>query len=184
MLWIAALAPPASAAGFALPELMQMLAGVPAARASFVETRQVALLSQPLVVTGRLAWNRPDRLERHVLTPNDERIVIVGTEVTVENRARRQTRTFSLAASPALFALIESLRGTLAGDLPALQRHFAVALEGQRDNWTLVLVPGNAELAAAITRIRMSGVGAGLRRIEIDEAGGDRSVTTLSDDPR
>lgn len=178
---LVALAPATAAADFSLPDLMQMLARVPSARARFTETKQVALLSKPLVVTGRLAYVRPDRLERHVLTPHDERVAIVGSQVTVENRTRNQTRTFSTSADPMLLALVESLRATLAGDLPALERFFAVTLHGQRDDWTLVLVPRDAQVAATIARIRIGGAQSGLRRLEIDEAGGDRSVTSIDE---
>ena len=181
---ILALLPAVASAEFKLSELMQLLAAVPSARARFTETKDMALLNKPLVVTGRLVYVRPDRLERHVLTPNEERVVIAGSEVTVEDRARGRSRTFSSAAHPALLALVESLRATLAGDLAALERHFAVTLEGQRDAWTLVLVPRDAQMIQAIVRIRIGGVDGSVRRIEIDEASGDRSVTSIVEDPR
>ena len=83
-----------------------------------------------------------------------------------------------------LQALVESLRATLAGDLPTLQRYFDVAFEGNAREWTVVLVPRGAETLALIARIRIAGNGDRLRGIDIDEAGGDRSRMTIEDEAR
>lgn len=181
---VAAFAEAAPAAEPALAEVMRAFAGVQSARARFTETKQVALLKAPLVLTGTLTYQRPDRLEKHVLTPYDERIAIAGTEISVDNKSRARTQTFSAASNPTLQALIESLRATLAGDLPALERHFAVAFEGSADEWTIALVPRDAGTLALISRIRLAGTGSRLARIDIDEAGGDRSQMTLQEEPR
>jgi len=47
-----------------------------------------------------------------------------------------------------------------------------------------VLVPRDAQMIQAIVRIRIGGVDGSVRRIEIDEASGDRSVTSIVEDPR
>ncbi len=180
----AALAAPALAEEPALAEVMRAFAGVQSARARFTETKQIALLKAPLVLTGTLTYQRPDRLEKHVLTPYDERIAIVGTDISVDNASRARTQTFSAASNPTLQALIESLRATLAGDLPALERHFAVAFEGTPGEWTIVLVPRDAATLALISRIRLAGASSRLARIDIDEAGGDRSQMTVREEPR
>ena len=174
----------ASAAEPALVDLMRELASVPRARARFTETKHVALLKAPLTLTGTLSYERPDRLEKHVLAPYDERIAITGTQVTVENNTRGRTQNVSVASNPTLLALIESLRATLAGDLAALERHFEVTLERKVDQWTIALVPREPGTLALITRISLTGSGAQLRRIDIEEAGGDRSEMSIQDDTR
>jgi len=180
----AALAEPALAEDPALAEVMRAFGSVQSARARFTETKELALLKAPLVLTGTLTYQRPDRLEKHVLTPYDERIAITGTDISVENKSRARTQMVSAAANPTLQTLIESLRATLAGDLPALERHFAVAFEGTASEWTIVLVPRDAGTLALISRIRLAGAGGRLARIEVDEAGGDRSQMTIHEAPR
>ena len=59
-------------------ELMQVLSDVPSSRARFIETRHSALLKKPLVLSGRLVYRRPDRLEKHVQTPFEESIIDRG----------------------------------------------------------------------------------------------------------
>jgi outer membrane lipoprotein-sorting protein len=184
LIFAAASAVGALAAEPSLADLMRQLAGVPSARARFTETKQVALLKAPLILTGTLSYERPDRLEKHVLSPYDERIAIAGTQVTVENNTRGRTQNLSVASNPTLLALVESLRATLAGDLVALERHFEVSLERRADDWTLALVPREPGTLALITRIRLTGSGNQLRHIDIEEAGGDRSAMSIQDDTR
>jgi len=171
----------AAAAEWTLPELMQALATVPASQARFTETRHMAVLQAPLVLSGQLAYIRPDQLEKHVLSPYDERSRIRGATVTVENRTRKTTRMLSLGSAPAALALVESLRATLAGDLAALERHYSVRFAGTRDDWVITLAPRAGDLASAITAVRLAGSATRLTLFEVVESGGDRSTMTISE---
>ena len=182
LLLAAAFAWPASAADFELGALMEMLAAVPSAKDTFTETRTSAVLTAPLVLKGTLAYVRPDRLEKAVLAPYMDRTVISGDNVTVENRALKLARTFSLASSTTVSALVESMRATLAGDRAALERHYTIQLEGRPEAWTLMLVPREQKLAAQVKRIQIAGVRERLKRVEIEEATADRSVMLISPD--
>lgn len=182
LLLAALLAGPAGAAEFELAALMEMLAQVPAAKNDFTETKHSALLSAPLVLKGTLAYVRPDRLEKNVLAPYDERTVIAGNSVTVDNRTLKQSRTFSLASSAAVSALVESMRATLAGDRASLERHYSVRLEGAPGAWSMTLVPREQRLAALVKHIQIAGARERLNRIEVEEAAGDRSVMLISPD--
>ena len=174
---------PAPAAALELDALMGLLAAVPAAKNSFTETKHSALLSAPLVLKGTLAYQRPDRLEKYVLSPYDERTLITGGVVTVENRSLQQTRTFSLASSAAVSALVESMRATLAGDRASLERHYKMRLEGQLEAWTLELAPRDRKLAGLVKQIQIAGARERLRRVEVEEASGDRSVMLIGPAP-
>ena len=57
--------------GWNLDALMSEMAAVPASRARFVETRHLAMLTQPLELKGSLSYERPNRLVKHVETPFD-----------------------------------------------------------------------------------------------------------------
>ena len=176
LLLAAALAWPGTTAAFDLGVLMEKLAGVPASSDSFTETRHSALLSGPLVLKGSLVYRRPDRLEKNVLSPYEERTVIAGASVTIENRTLGQTRTYSLSSSATASALVESMRATLAGDRASLERHYGVALEGSLAAWTMSLTPREQKLASLVKRIQIAGSNERVMRIEIEEASGDRSL--------
>jgi len=181
---IAVIGFPGFAHALTASDLMQALSDVPSSRARFIETRHSALLKMPLVLSGTLVYRRPDRLEKHVQAPFAESITIEGTRVSITREGADKGRVFTLPASGPAQALIESLRATLAGDLPALERHFAVAVAGGREDWTMSLTPRDSALGAAVLRVDFAGRENRVQRIEILEAGGDRSVTTISDDGR
>ena len=170
---------PARAADFELSALMELLAAVPSSRDSFSETKHSAVLSAPLLLKGTLAYTRPDRLEKSVLAPYEERTVVAGNSVTVENRTLQQSRTFSLSSSSPVSAFVESMRATLAGDRAALERHYRVQLGGKAESWSMTLVPREKKLASLVKRIQIGGARERLRRIEVEEASGDRSVMLI-----
>ena len=184
LLLAAALAWPARAADFELGALMELLAAVPAAKNSFTETRHSALLSAPLVLKGTLQYARPDRLEKSILSPYEERTVISGASVTIENRTLKQSRSFSLSSSVAASALVESIRATLAGDRASLERHYIVKLEGKPDDWLLGLTPREPRLAALVKAVRIAGALERLKSVEVDEASGDRSQMLIGAAPQ
>jgi len=170
---------PARATNFDLASLMELLAGVATATDSFVESKQSALLSAPLVLKGRLVYGRPDRLEKHVLSPYEETTIIAGNVVSIENRKLNQKKSFNLSASTSAAALIDGMRATLAGDVRTLERHYGVQLEGSQDAWLLTLTPRDEKLNGLVTRIRIAGARERLKRIEVDESSGDQSVMLI-----
>ena len=171
-----------SASAFAPEELMQLLSEVQSSRAHFIETRHSAMLKKPLTLSGRLVYRRPDRLEKHVQSPFVESITIEGSRVTVSRGSPDRYRVITLPAGGTAQALIESLRATLAGDLPALERHFAVAVTGSRTAWSMSLTPRGATLP--VVRVEFAGKDNRIQRIEVLESGGDRTVTTIVDEVR
>jgi outer membrane lipoprotein-sorting protein len=171
----------AAAAEFGPAELMQGFAAVPAAQARFTEVRRSDVLRAPLELKGTLYYQRPDRLERRVLSPYQQVTRIEGDRVTIENPARGEPRRHSLAALPTAQALVEGLRATLAGDLAALERHYHVTLAGGREAWTLSLAPRAPAVAGAISGIQLAGSAARLARMEIEETTGDRVTMIFSD---
>ena len=74
------------------------------------------------------------------------------------------------------------LRATLAGDLPQLERHYKLDFSGARGGWTLRLAPRDAQVKGYVETITLAGAEARLRRIEIVEASGDRSVMRILHD--
>jgi hypothetical protein len=171
--------PGAADEAFGLPALMRALASVPRAEARFTEVRRMQVLSAPLELRGTLRYVRPDRLERQVQAPYEETIRIEGGRVSVDNPARGVRRSYALATLPAAYAMVESLRATLAGDAAALERHYWLKLSGTRESWLLTLTPRDAGVADMLAEVRLHGVEARITRIEYDEALGDRTVITI-----
>ena len=178
----AAMVLPAYAAepAWGLPELMIDLGRVKQAKGTFVEKKYLKLLNAPLESSGQLIYTAPYRLEKLTLSPKPESMVVDQDKLTVEMRGRK--RSLQIQDYPVLWAFVESIRGTLKGDLSALQQFYQVKLEGSRQAWQLQLQPTEKKMSALIQVIVIRGSKDRIATIEIIESDGDRSVMTVTDD--
>ncbi len=126
-------------AAWDLQQLMDSLAQHKSGRATFVETKRIAMLDKPVESSGELVFVAPDRLEKRTLKPKPESMIVNGDALTLERGS--QKRQMQLQAYPEVAAFIDSIRGTLAGDRKALERSYRLSLDGSADGWTLQLVP-------------------------------------------
>jgi outer membrane lipoprotein-sorting protein len=164
----------ACADDWSLPQLMASLAAVQHSRAHFSEEKHLAMLTEPLRQSGTLAYERPDRIEKIVTRPKPESLVVIGDQLDWHNAAGH--RRVSLTSQPQLWALVASLRATLAGDLPTLERYYRIKLAGSAPQWQLTLTPRYPSLAQTLDEIRIDGSVQQVREVTIVEADGDRSV--------
>jgi hypothetical protein len=109
--------------------------------------------------------------------PRPEYLVLAGGVLTVERRGHRHV--LDMHRYPQIQPFVESIRATLAGDREALERVFRVEFTGSVERWDLILVPLDRQLAKVITQVEIDGSRDQLRRIEIRQADGDRSLMTL-----
>ena len=175
MLALAAAAPVRAAFGF--DELMATLAKRKAGEARFAEERFVSGLDQTLHYTGTLSFSAPDRLERQTLTPRRESFVVEGNQLTLQRGDR--LRRLALDSVPELAAMVAAMRGTLSGDGSVLRRYFEATVDGGAARWTLTLVPLDFRLLGVVRRLRIDGMHADVRLVELQLADGDRSVMTI-----
>ncbi len=157
---------------------MRLLALGQARRAHFEERRFLSVVDAPLASSGELSFVPPAHLEKHTLRPKDERLTLDGDELVLERAGRRPVHVH-LAERPEAAAFVESIRGTLAGDLGALEKVYAIELDGSAGRWQLSLVPRDPGMAHLLTRVRFSGSQGEVRRIEFEFANGDRSDMTV-----
>jgi hypothetical protein len=172
---IGAASPPADPG--LLDELMQELAAHPSGHVTYTELQHLGVLERPLESSGELLYQSPDRLEKRILKPRPETLVLAHGVLSATRG--KHTRTMDLAAWPQVAPLLESLRATLTGDRAALERIFSVELAGDATRWTLKLTPKDPEAARAVTRVVITGENASLRTVEIFQTDGDRSLLTI-----
>lgn len=164
-------------AAWDLQQLMDTLAQNKSGRATFVETKRLAVLSKPIESSGELLFVAPDKLEKRTLKPRPESLVVDGDALLVERGAQKYQ--LQLQAYPEIAAFIESIRGTLAGDRKALERNYRLALTGSPEAWVLELVPIAEKMKAVVQRIRISGARDQIANIEITQADGDSSLMVV-----
>jgi hypothetical protein len=160
---------------------MQMLASVPASNASFTEVKILAMLNRPMRSTGRLLYRRPAHLEKITLEPQAESLVVDGDRLTL-TEVGAAPRVIDLNGEPVIHALVDAVRGTLAGDAAVLRRSYAVAMEGTLANWRLTLVPSDARVARVVVSTTVEGNGTALRTVLTTQSNGDEMRMTISGD--
>lgn len=165
-----------------MKQLMHKLGQVKSSKARFVEQKYLSMLTFPTEISGTLIYKAPSRFEKHTLKPKPESMILDQDRLTIENPTKQQKHQLSLQDYPVIWALVESIRSTLAGDLPTLNRFYSVKLDGSADKWRLVLVPNDTKIKYWVSEILINGNDNRINTIEIKETEGDRSVMTISED--
>ncbi|MDQ9171785.1 LolA-related protein [Oxalobacteraceae bacterium R-40] len=172
---------PAVAANWSLDQLMSSLAQNKTAKAKFSEIKYLAVLETPVESSGELLYVAPNKLVKRTIKPRPEVMQLDGDTLTLERGKNKFT--MQVQEAPELAALIESMRGTLAGDRAALERNFSVAMTGNRERWTLSMKPINTKALQVIRNIEVSGSKGEIQEIEVLQANGDRSITSVEKRP-
>jgi hypothetical protein len=170
------------AADWGVEQLMRGLASVKSANGKFVERKQLAILIAPLESSGVLSYTAPGRLEKRTLRPRPETLLLDRDRLTIESSEKKLSRTLNLQQYPLVWALVEGIRSTLAGDVATLRRFYQLSLEGGESRWFLVLRPLEPQMREVLTEIRISGSAHRIDSIEVAESGGDRSVMMITGD--
>lgn len=174
-----AAAPEPAAAPVDAGWVLQKLARPAPMRTAFVELRGSPLLKSPLRIEGE--YQRPDNdtLVRDVRSPYAETTTLRNGEASIA-RAGKTPRKFSLSRVPELAGLQAGFGALLSGDRALLEKHYRLSARGTRQQWTLSLVPIDAQMQASVRDITLYGRGAELRCIETRPAKGDLQRTLLA----
>ena len=160
-----------------LSTLMQALAQHQSGRASFVDTKTMAMLDAPIASSGELRFAAPDFLEMRTLKPKPQTIILLANQLTVELGGR--SHQLNLDDHPDIAVLVNSILATLNGDLNLLQRDYLVGLSGDAARWTLNLVPVDPRARQRVRAIRIEGRQGQVRSIAVLQTDGDHSLMTI-----
>jgi len=166
-------------AGWGLPQLMQSLAQKQNSQGKFVERKFLSVLNKPLESSGTISFQAPGHLEKHTIAPKIEDLVLEQGVLTIDSKARNIKRTLVLQEYPAVWAFVESIRSTLAGDLPTLERFYTITLEGDAAKWHMQLLPLERKTREMVREIIIAGRNDRVTSIEMRESNGDHSSMTV-----
>jgi len=158
---------------------MRGMAGAPGVVAHFREAKQLALLSEPLESRGTIYFVPPNRLCRETSAPSETRLVIDGDRFSFRDATGSQA--VDLSASPVAREYVANFMVLFNGDLTALRRRYEPDFHVDASGWQLALRPRGKPLSEFIERVTLIGRGRALDRIELVEAGGDRTTTWFED---
>jgi hypothetical protein len=174
---------PAQNAPWNLTTLMTALHQVRTSNARFVEVRYLHLLNQPQRSSGNLLYVAPNYLQKTTTEPTPSRLTVSDDRLTIEQQGQ-PTRAIALQDYSGIGRLVDSIRATLAGDLPALTRSFTTTLAGSPEGWALTLEPRDEKLRNIVAAIRIQGQRNTIRDILTLQADGDRTEMTVTPEPQ
>jgi outer membrane lipoprotein-sorting protein len=174
-------APLTPAYGFDAEQVLAELAQNKQGRATFVETKYLAVLDGPIKSSGTLSFESPARIEKDTLQPKREVLVLDGDTLTVTRDGR--TMTVNLRDHAQVLSFVAAIRGVLLGNAQLLEQVYKIDLSGSQASWRMVLTPRDEKLASVIKEIRMGGGGGQMRSVEYVEPNGDHAVMQIDPVP-
>ena len=162
---------------------MKDLAMVKEAELTFVEFRTSTFLVDEIRLTGKLRYRAPDFIEKSVESPYLQITTIQGDSISIQkisDRGDSNIRHYSLHSSEALQTAVEGIRATLSGNYAYLKESYELELTGDRENWSVTLVPLDPGMKEVVEKIQVSGGDGRITGIDTTNADGDESRLSLS----
>ena len=161
-----------------LPELMLSLANKKEQLAHFKEDKFLNILEKPLRSEGTLSFMAPDYFEKITNKPEKERLVVKEGVVSIFDK-HDKSQNILLEDYPPLKELLNGIRFTLLGNLSALMKNYELDLQGNCNQWSLVLVPISTPALNILDRIIILGKKDTIEKITWVESDGDFTVMTI-----
>lgn len=166
----------------ALDDWLEELSAHQPVALEFAETRESSLLSEPLIVRGRLRRDGA-RLIRETSSPRAEVHVLTERHVEIR-RDDSSRRRFALHRAPELAALRELLLAVIEGDSQRLTAHFHIDWQaGGDDGWTLHLIPRDQRWLDQLSDLELSGSGHVIELLGMRLADGELITTRFIAQP-
>lgn len=167
----------AQGSDWSLGSLMNLLKQNGSMKARFVESKHVKVLDAPVESSGELSYIAPHRLEKKILKPRAEIMVLEGDVLSMERGNTK--RSMNLSDHPEIGAMVQSMRAALGGDKAAMEKYFDASLSGTRQRWRLSLTPRSTKAMTGLRQIQMVGDDNYVHTIEVWLRDGDWSVMTI-----
>lgn len=168
---------PCAAGAFGLDQLQAQLRAAPIVRGSFVQQKFLRALPQPLTSRGDFTLAQGKGLLWQLTSPFAQDL-----RITPQGIAKRDAQGQWQALPQQMGASRETgiFLAVLAGDTHGLQENFDISLAGDAQDWTMTMKPSSALLSQVFDAIVIQGDTL-VRRIELRETQGDRTVLQLQD---
>ncbi len=147
--------------------------------APFEQERTIGLLATAVKSEGEMTLVRPDRL-RWELRPPDAIVYWIGPE-GLAYATPGGGGSVGKGAAGRFAAVLSDLMTMLGGDLSKLRARYDITVPSKADGLVLVLRPTADDVKKSVKTLTLA-IAADLwtvKRVEIEEAGGDRSVITF-----
>lgn len=161
-----------------LREIQRAQRQVRSLSASFVQTKNLALLEEPIRSTGLFAFRRPDDVLWRIDDPAFE-MRVEGGRVQVPAGEQDAMRSIP----PGLQSLLDGMSAMFTGDIEAASRRFEIDAAKVDEGIAVRMTPKQAADRRLIANLRLTFAGPelALRRVELEESVGDRLEIVFRD---
>ncbi len=141
----------------------------------FTQERFASMLKDPLVSSGRFAYEKPDRLYWEVVKPSASGFVVKGGKARRwDGDSHDRTEAFDLEKEPVMRAIVEQVFAWVRGDFPWLEKRYKITTkEGMPTVLKLLPLLSQEKKYVAYLNITFSKDWAYVSSVEIHEKSGD-----------
>lgn len=161
--------------------LMLLLNSHTPGKATFTETKHLAMLKNPIVSKGELLYEPPGKLTMITHSPQAE--VMVVDQDTLTRQSHGKTVRIALDDYPEVAGIVKGIRGSLGGNRMVLDQYYHIKVSGSAALWQMQLTPKQSQVSRMIARLTISGSGPLIQAIDISQADGDSSHMSIKPVP-
>ena len=159
----------------AMVEVQRRIAQVPVLRGEFAQEKRLQGFRNPLKSQGRFLIARERGVLWSTLKPFPSDVVLTRDRILTRQADGRSRVEADARQQPALRSVNAMMFALMSGDVQALTARFNVQPTLLANGgWRLVLVPKPGAMAQAFRQVTLEG-DRYVRRVDIEEAGGDRT---------
>jgi outer membrane lipoprotein-sorting protein len=140
----------------------------------FSQERVLSLLKEPLISSGRFAYEKPDRLYWEIVKPSPMGFVVQGNKAKRWSGGSGATETVDIEQEPMIKAIVEQVFAWARADFTWLEKRYRITVR-EESPYSLKLIPlsfQEKKFLAYIT-IVFSEDWTHVRSVELHEKGGD-----------
>ena len=147
--------PAATGRAGAFARISKTVSGVKTIAGSFRQERRLAMLTRPVVSTGRFYCEKPDRLRWELLSPEPSGFVVNGELAKQWKGKEGPSGAFEAKQNPLIRLIVEQIFAWATADLKWLEQRYGINVV-QEDPIILKLVPRSSKEKKYIDHLRIS----------------------------
>ena len=155
---------------FDVNDLQQQLAQSSLVRGDFQQVRSMQMFSQPLSTSGSFLLDHEQGLLWQQTKPFP--ITLTLTQNKLRQSINGEAQVMTDAENPMAFYFTRVFLSLFKGDTDAIKESFSLDLSGDKEAWTLVLIPTSSPIDSVFKSIKVEG-GIYVNRVVLSEVRGD-----------
>lgn len=154
--------------------ISKTVSGIKTLTGAFRQERRLAMLTRPVLSTGRFYCEKPDRIRWELISPEPSGFLVNGDQAKQWKGREGPSDAFEVRQNPLIKLIVDQIFAWTTADLKRLEQRYGINVV-QDDPIILKLVPRSSSEKKYIDHIRISfeAVTNYVRVVDILEKGGD-----------